>query len=215
MRRSPSPSPLTSPALLTALPEQSPAATPFRRKPFVPSRVERPRVGGKSAAPVVAQPPSPSAAKSAGRRRGNQASDFRLSRRPRRASLRRFRHIVFSLLRRSSQGIRTRTSQRPAVSVPRPPSHRSRPGPPFSASRPVWPNSRSRPAPPNSRSRPLPPQRTSLPPWPRSTSFPPCPSMTSLPEVPFRISPLSVPWIVTGKPLQVRRGGGSGPPNTT
>ena len=47
MRRSASPSPLTSPAPLTAKPEPSPAATPFRRKPFVPSRLERPRPAGK------------------------------------------------------------------------------------------------------------------------------------------------------------------------
>ncbi len=68
------------------------------RKPFVPSRIERSRVGGKSAAPVGAQPASPSAAKSTGRRRGNQASYFRSSRR-RAGPLRRFGHIVFSLVR--------------------------------------------------------------------------------------------------------------------
>jgi hypothetical protein len=44
MRRSSIPSPLTSPAILTAWPERSPAATPESLKPLVPSRAESSRL---------------------------------------------------------------------------------------------------------------------------------------------------------------------------
>ena len=44
------PSPLTSPALLTDMPELSPAAMPLRIKPLVPLRVERLRVRAKACA---------------------------------------------------------------------------------------------------------------------------------------------------------------------
>ena len=127
----------------------------------------------------------------------------------------------------SGHGTRVLLSQRVALSVPPPPSHRSEPDCPAIASLPLCPNSRSRPvppfrtsfpAPPNSLSLPLlpyslsrpgPPQMTLLPPRPKIVSFPARPWMTSLAGVPKIVLLLLSPTMVAGSPLQ-RTGGWPG-----
>jgi hypothetical protein len=115
MTRSASPSPLISPAPLTAPPERSAAVTPSRRKPFVPSRSERLKAGGKSAVPVGGPTAEPERRQERRATEGKPGLGLPLEPAPGAGSLRRFSHIAFSFVRGSSQSPRTRASLVPTA----------------------------------------------------------------------------------------------------
>ena len=126
--------------------------SPFDRKPPLPRRwSNRRRVSAMFAVPGKAHSSAPH---ERARPRQSQATRNSIASRVRRVSELFHKRDVRPPSPGGAQGTRARTSQRRAVSVPVPRSHRSRPVPPFSASRPLSPDSSSRPASPNSRCGP-------------------------------------------------------------